>query len=82
MDKAKFELETPFLTDDPYFALGFEAGMIYERLKRSEPFVQVIHLKNVEQITAICERSGRSYEIEAIDDMWSQLAVYLRLFTN
>ena len=83
MDK-DFELELPFFTDDPQFALGVEVGMFYMRIKHFEIMhAYALHTENVAQIELMCIQAKAVYKFENIGEGWSQLSVFrYNFFSN
>lgn len=60
-----------FDTDDPQFALGFEAGRIWEQLKREDYEAvdgQPIHAKNCEVVLRMGDALGAPISADFTDD--------------
>ena len=73
MNKDKWNLVVPFLTDDPNFALGCQFGMLYEQLREEHPDEKEIMISRElqEQVLLLLSRMGYRVERqEMIDDHW------------
>jgi thiamine monophosphate kinase len=56
------------------FALGFEAGKLWEALQwavsHGEEFEQTFHAENAEVVIRMCERLEVTHRAEIVDDNW------------
>jgi hypothetical protein len=65
------ELELAFDTDDPEFARGVEAGLLWERARiERDPFEETVHLTNAEMMLRIADALGRPVASTELDDTW------------
>jgi len=83
----EYELLEPFNVDGDeltgirpqvIFALGVEWEMVRCELDSGRAVVRTIHRENAERIEKMCQRRGRSFEIEPCphtEDQWSYLRV-------
>lgn len=64
----------PFKDETPNFVHGFEAGQIWEKMKRNEKFDSYLfHTENKKQIEMMCKRFHYTYRVDKIDETWSSL---------
>lgn len=64
----------PFLTDDSNWVLGYECGMMSEKMRNSDEFDEyVFHSKNADQLKVILDHYGYEYNITISDEDWSYL---------
>lgn len=69
-------LLSEFIDESESFALGFECGCIYQRIKEGETFEkQLIHKRNVAQIKMLCDVFYVEVFVEDIDNTWSHLTI-------
>ena len=62
------------------FALGFECGLIWQKMDRMESFNKYIfHAKNQKEIKKMCKRFLYQFSIEHIDDEWRTLTAQINL---
>lgn len=66
----------PFKDESETFTLGFECGMLWERIKEGEKFTQPVHAKNIEQIESICEAFSVEFRIERVNEEWAHLEIF------
>lgn len=58
-----------FDTDDPEFSRGFEAGRMWERIKKDHTtWDEIIHAPNAEMVMRMCEAQERKFRAEDTDD--------------
>ena len=83
-DDADFELVEPFdidhgeldgLTLQQAFVLGVEWRMFREQLQTGDSFSRMIHTDNLERLTRLCQRHGRGWQEQILDDDWRILHV-------
>ena len=61
-----------FTSDDPNFALGFEAGGMWERLKQFPPRLEeTVHAANDEQFHLMARRLGYEVEFQYVENGWA-----------
>lgn len=60
----------PFDTDDEQFVRGFEAGRLWEMLKRGEPFDQAFHASNAEMVLRMAEATEMPHRAEQVGGEW------------
>ena len=71
-DGAGYSLACPFITDNPQFTLGFEAGLLYAAMRAGEPVItNTYHSLNDEQLLLMSQRLGYEAEWERHDEHWS-----------
>lgn len=69
-----YTLLMPFKDETPNFVHGFEAGQIWEKMKRNEKFDSYLfHTENKKQIEMMCKRFHYTYRVDKIDETWSSL---------
>lgn len=66
----ELKLVCPFDTDDPEFVRGFEMGMLWERMKRDQPFDMMVHATNAEMVMRLADAAGRPFSGEEIGEDW------------
>lgn len=65
-------LVMPFLSDDPKFCLGWECGMLYQRMRDGADEIEVaIHADNDEQVLLVARRLHYACEIEPLSEGWA-----------
>lgn len=64
------ELIVPFDSDDREFARGFEAGVLWQRLRDPEDFALTIRASNIEMAMRMAEERGRCAQGQDLDDDW------------
>lgn len=84
MDADKYRLVDPFdidngelngLTPQEVFALGYEYGVIREKIESREPFEMQFHSDNYDRIKSLCKRrEWLNWELYLHDD-WPLLVV-------
>ena len=72
-----YELVEQFPTDDLQFALGAEWEMFRQKLKSGDPFSDLVTIKSVHGIVAMCERQGRFCEWNLLEGYadWAEIRV-------
>lgn len=61
----------PLLSDDPAFALGFEAGIVYQQMRAAESHIAgVFHGTNEEQLRLMAHRLGYAVTKRATSGEW------------
>lgn len=71
---AEFVEVIPFLTDDAAFVYGFEAGVLYQRMRNGEDHITgAFHALNEEQLLVIAGRMGYRVVRQRQDDSWIAL---------
>lgn len=61
----------PFTSDDVNFALGFEAGLVYAKMRERELVVEgTYHNLNDEQLLLMARSLGYSAQFNRLDDTW------------
>lgn len=66
-----FELVLPFLTDNPQWCYGFEAGKLYAEMQQGVRKIEgTYHRANDEQLFMMAQRNGYSIDWERLDDTW------------
>lgn len=72
---AGYNLLLAFDTDDPQFARGVEAGILWQRLE-TEPFVQgAITARNAEMVMRIAESRGLPFSAEPLTGQWLSVTI-------
>lgn len=64
------ELVLPFDTDDPQFARGFEAGVLWGQLRDGAPVEVTLHVANIEMAIRMAETAGRCFVGRDLDEKW------------
>lgn len=68
---SRYSLVLEFDTGSTRFALGFEVGRLWEKLKATdEPVEEMIHTANVEMALRMAESLGRPVVSEEHDETW------------
>ena len=70
------ELVLGFDTDDPQYARGFEAGMLWERMNAEHHLVADIHATNTEMVMRMAEAKGFSFVAEDLNDDWTHVELH------
>lgn len=66
----------PFFNGSLDFTLGFEAGMLWEKIKEGACLdYHPVHRVNIEQIKLICEANGVVLEVSDGDETWSFITI-------
>lgn len=80
-EPAGWELVIPFLTADPKWVLGFEAGYLYGCLTEDPPpqsASTMIHVENEDQVRVMAGRLGYDYQRREVGDGWLEIALVRR----
>ena len=74
------KLLMPFIgkNDNPLYIKGFECGQIWEQMKQNKSFNKYLfHTENIKQIEMVCKRFLYDFNIEKIDETWSELTAVI-----
>jgi hypothetical protein len=70
-DDTEYALILAFDTDDPEFTRGFEAGMLWQRIRSGQERINVTILaSNAEMVMRMAEAQGYSFAAEELPDDW------------
>lgn len=74
-DEEEYGLVLPFLNANTSFALGFEAGCQYARMKYGgeKQFEQTIHCENQRQLMMAAKVLGWSLRFEPLSDAFAEM---------
>jgi hypothetical protein len=64
-----------FDSDDPEFARGFEAGVLWQRMGVRTPFVATIHATNTEMVMRMADVAHRTFSAHELDDLWTVISI-------
>lgn len=68
MSDDTYELHLAFDTDDPEFARGFEAGVVYGQMQHLSRVEQTIGVRNIEMVMRMAEAGGWTFTALHGDD--------------
>lgn len=63
-----------FIDQSESFALGFECGLMWQKMDAGESFTKyVFHRKNEKEVEKMCRRFHYRYLLIFLNDEWSEL---------
>lgn len=66
----------PFVNETKDFTLGFECGIIWQKIQAGEPIDQFLfHVSNARQVAMICKHFDVRFDIKNVDETWNELTI-------
>lgn len=78
-EESTYEMVMPFLSDDPQFALGWEAALVYAQMRdRDRAIWGTYHAANDEMLLLMARRHGYEVVYRDMVGTWVEMAFRLK----